>query len=62
MIPKYHIVHYKNLAIHYENGVYKIPDLPTFPFLTMTDAMRHIDEEEKKKKFFDNLKQANETN
>ena len=65
MIPKYHTVPYKGVAINYENGVYKIPLLPACNFLSYTDAKNHIDHLEKLidlEKFFDKLKQANDQN
>lgn len=52
MTPKNHIVHYKGYTIHYENGVYKIAELPIFPFLSMTEAMKHVTKEVNKREFF----------
>lgn len=61
MIPKYHIVYYKNHPIRYENGIYKVGDLPTVYFLSMTDAIRKIDELERRndEQFF-NIKRLND--
>lgn len=42
MLPSYHVVYYKNHAIHYMNGIYKVDCLPN-SFITMTDAMKEID-------------------
>jgi hypothetical protein len=62
MIPKYHTVFYKNHPIHYLNGVYKVGDLPTPSFLTMTDAMKEIDKAEKGREDIFNLKQLKDKN
>lgn len=48
MIPKYHIVHYKNFTIHYLNGVYKIVEIPGKTFFTINEAFKEIDKYEPK--------------
>lgn len=65
MIPKYHVVYYKNHTIHYMNGLYKIDTLPSLAYLSFDEAKREVDRVEKDLdstlvKFFDNLKQLND--
>lgn len=41
--PHSHIVYYKNYKIVYENGEYRLPELPTLPFRNMSAAKKEID-------------------
>jgi hypothetical protein len=54
MTPANHIVHYKGCTIIYDNGVYKIKELPTFPFLSMTEAKKEVDKHYKEDLFHQN--------
>ena len=55
MTPANHIVHYKGCTIIYDNGVYKIKELPVFDFLSMTEAKKEVDKVEVNDELF-NLK------
>lgn len=46
MIPKYHIIQYKGFTINYENGVYKIVEIPGKTFFTINEAFKEIDKRE----------------
>lgn len=41
--PYTHIVFYKNYGVVFENGRYRIPQLPSFSFPNMSAAKREID-------------------
>lgn len=61
-LPCYHIVYYKNHAIYYVNGLYKIGDIPSLTFINMNDAKNRVDEYEllNNKQLFDNQKVPND--
>lgn len=45
-LPCYHTVHYKGFAIHYANGLYKVPELSLLSYLDMNSAKAKVDEYE----------------
>lgn len=42
-LPCYHTVYYKNFAIYYMNGLYKIGNSTALPYLSMNAAKKEID-------------------
>jgi hypothetical protein len=66
MIPKYHVVYYKGMAIHYMNGLYRVADLPKFYYISIDDAKKEVDKCDRQRqellKLFDNLNEPDDTN
>lgn len=63
-LPCYHTVMYKGFSIHYMNGLYKIGNSASLPYLSMNEAKREVDRMDNMlnnitEQLFDNQTQAN---